>query len=152
MGLFRKFFYRKPPDGLLEISERVYGQYQSLIACILSEYDVTVMDYPRQYEERWQEIFSNVDWLSPKKDVANMVHHISVANIIQENLGTGSCKGRVRATVLHDDKVKEKPKLQASEHIITSPAFTALEKQSNFSFRPSLDANSTRKRFEPKEI
>lgn len=25
MALFRKFFYRKPPDGLLEISERVYG-------------------------------------------------------------------------------------------------------------------------------
>uniref|UniRef100_A0A804HW97 Uncharacterized protein n=1 Tax=Musa acuminata subsp. malaccensis TaxID=214687 RepID=A0A804HW97_MUSAM len=26
MALFRKFFYRKPPDGLLEISERVYGR------------------------------------------------------------------------------------------------------------------------------
>jgi hypothetical protein len=25
MSLFRKFFYRKPPDGLLEITERVYG-------------------------------------------------------------------------------------------------------------------------------
>lgn len=25
MALFRKFFYRKPPDGLLEISERVFG-------------------------------------------------------------------------------------------------------------------------------
>lgn len=25
MALFRKLFYRKPPDGLLEISERVYG-------------------------------------------------------------------------------------------------------------------------------
>ncbi|KAJ7958494.1 Formin-like protein [Quillaja saponaria] len=24
MALFRKFFYRKPPDGLLEISEGVY--------------------------------------------------------------------------------------------------------------------------------
>ncbi|XP_022729969.1 formin-like protein 6 isoform X2 [Durio zibethinus] len=93
MALFRKFFYRKPPDGLLEISERVYvfdccfstdvwedkeykiyiggivgqlrdhlpdasfmvfnfreGEYQSQIASILSEYDMTVMDYPRQYE------------------------------------------------------------------------------------------------------
>lgn len=27
MALFRKFFYRKPPDGLLEISERVYGMF-----------------------------------------------------------------------------------------------------------------------------
>ncbi|KAA8521698.1 hypothetical protein F0562_012371, partial [Nyssa sinensis] len=93
MALFRKFFYRKPPDGLLEISERVFvfdccfttdvleddeykiyiggivgqlreyfpdasfmvfnfreGEKQSLIGNILSEYDMTVMDYPRQYE------------------------------------------------------------------------------------------------------
>lgn len=93
MALFRKFFYRKPPDGLLEISERVYvfdccfttdmledeeykvyiggivgqlrdhfpdasfmvfnfreGEHQSQIASILSEYDMTVMDYPRHYE------------------------------------------------------------------------------------------------------
>ncbi|RRT50884.1 hypothetical protein B296_00041805 [Ensete ventricosum] len=93
MALFRKFFYRKPPDGLLEISERVYvfdccfttdvleedeykvyvggivaqlrdnfpdasfmvfnfreGETQSQISSILSEYDMTVMDYPRQYE------------------------------------------------------------------------------------------------------
>lgn len=26
MALFRKFFYRKPPEGLLEISERVFGE------------------------------------------------------------------------------------------------------------------------------
>ncbi|KAB2627926.1 formin-like protein 6 [Pyrus ussuriensis x Pyrus communis] len=93
MALFRKFFYRKPPDGLLEISERVYvfdccfttdvlgedeykvyiggiagqlrdqfpdasfmvfnfrdGENQSLLCNILSEYDMTIMDYPRHYE------------------------------------------------------------------------------------------------------
>uniref|UniRef100_A0A6N2N8C1 Formin-like protein n=1 Tax=Salix viminalis TaxID=40686 RepID=A0A6N2N8C1_SALVM len=93
MALFRKFFYRKPPDGLLEISERVYvfdccyctetfedeeykvyiggivgklhnhlpdasfmvfnfreGDNQSQIASLLSEFDMTVMDYPRHYE------------------------------------------------------------------------------------------------------
>ncbi|XP_040382723.1 formin-like protein 6 [Oryza brachyantha] len=93
MALFRKFFYRKPPDGLLEITERVYvfdscfttdvfdddkyqdyigdivsqlrihfsdasfmvfnfreGDGQSLLANILSNYDMIVMDYPRQYE------------------------------------------------------------------------------------------------------
>ncbi|GAB2286569.1 hypothetical protein Dimus_020966 [Dionaea muscipula] len=93
MALFRKFFYRKPPDGLLEIAERVYvfdccfttdamededytvyiggvasqlrahfpdasfvafnfreGHKQSEIGDILSDYDMTVMDYPRQYE------------------------------------------------------------------------------------------------------
>ncbi|KAG7024420.1 Formin-like protein 17 [Cucurbita argyrosperma subsp. argyrosperma] len=93
MALFRKFFYRKPPDGLLEISERVYvfdscfttevleedeykvyiggivgklresltdasfmvfnfreGEGHSLITNILSVFDMTVMDYPRQYE------------------------------------------------------------------------------------------------------
>lgn len=26
MALFRRLFYRKPPDRLLEISERVYGR------------------------------------------------------------------------------------------------------------------------------
>ncbi|KAH9613743.1 hypothetical protein KSS87_009709, partial [Heliosperma pusillum] len=93
MALFRKFFYKKPPDGLLEISERVYvfdccfttdvvedenyksyisgivgqlrahlpdasfmmfnyreGSQQSHIADILLEHDMTVVDYPRQYE------------------------------------------------------------------------------------------------------
>ncbi|XP_074572952.1 formin-like protein 18 [Curcuma longa] len=93
MALFRKLFHRKPPDGLLEISERVYvfdccfttdvskedeykfyigsivaqlqehfpdtsfmvfnfreGDSQSQISSILSEYEMTVMDYPRQFE------------------------------------------------------------------------------------------------------
>lgn len=93
MALFRRLFYRKPPDRLLEISERVYvfdscfsadvveeneyrlyigstvaqlqdyhpdasfmvfnfreGDRRSQISDVLSEYDMTVMDYPRQYE------------------------------------------------------------------------------------------------------
>ncbi|KAE9586438.1 hypothetical protein Lal_00044672 [Lupinus albus] len=93
MALFRKFFYKKPPDGLLEISERVYvfdycftsdvmeedehkvyiegiiaqlhghfpdasymvfnmreGESPSPISNILSDYDMMVIDYPRQYE------------------------------------------------------------------------------------------------------
>ncbi|KAI3862716.1 hypothetical protein MKX03_002008 [Papaver bracteatum] len=93
MALFRRLFYRKPPDRLLEISERVYvfdccfstdileeveykvymagivaqlqnhfpdasfmvfnfreGEMRSKVADILSEYDMTVMDYPQQYE------------------------------------------------------------------------------------------------------
>ncbi|KAI5075596.1 hypothetical protein GOP47_0009672 [Adiantum capillus-veneris] len=93
MALFRRFFYRKPPDGLLEITERVYvfdscfstdvldddiyrvhmrqiatqlheqfpdssflvfnfreGERKSQLTDILSQYDMTVMDYPRQYE------------------------------------------------------------------------------------------------------
>ncbi|CAK7338215.1 unnamed protein product [Dovyalis caffra] len=93
MSLFRKLFYRKPPDGLLEISERVYvfdccfnidawkeenyrgyiggivsqlkehfpdasflvfnfreGEKQTQIADALSEYDMTLMEYPWQYE------------------------------------------------------------------------------------------------------
>jgi len=27
MALLRKFFFRKPPDGLLEICDRVYGAF-----------------------------------------------------------------------------------------------------------------------------
>ncbi|XP_024979416.1 formin-like protein 13 isoform X1 [Cynara cardunculus var. scolymus] len=93
MALLRKLFYKKPPDGLLEISERVYvfdccftanaweqenyksyvgntvGQLKdyypdasilifnfhkgesSQIASALADYDMTIMDYPRQYED-----------------------------------------------------------------------------------------------------
>lgn len=93
MSLFRRFFYRRPPDGLLEITERVYvfdscfstdvfedetykiymrqiatqlheqfpdssylvfnfreGERKSHLTEILAQYDMTVMDYPRQYE------------------------------------------------------------------------------------------------------
>ncbi|KAF2308883.1 hypothetical protein GH714_022722 [Hevea brasiliensis] len=93
MSLLSRFFYRRPPDGLLEFVDRVYvfdscfstevlpeGMYQiylheivaelheefpdssflafnfregekrSQFAEILCQYDVTVMDYPRQYE------------------------------------------------------------------------------------------------------
>ncbi|XP_022159489.1 formin-like protein 14, partial [Momordica charantia] len=93
MSLLSRFFYRRPPDGLLEFVERVYifdscfstevlpdGMYQiylhgivnelheefpdssflafnfregekrSQFSEMLCEYDVTVMDYPRQYE------------------------------------------------------------------------------------------------------
>ncbi|XP_031091953.1 formin-like protein 20 isoform X2 [Ipomoea triloba] len=93
MALFRRFFYKKPPDRLLEISERVYvfdccfstnvldeDEYKtylggivaqlhdyypdasfmvfnfkdrdrrSPISDIMSQYDMTVMDYPLQYE------------------------------------------------------------------------------------------------------
>nr|XP_048334941.1 formin-like protein 13 isoform X3 [Ziziphus jujuba var. spinosa] len=93
MALLRKLFFRKPPDGLLEICEGVYvfdccfttdawkeenykvyidgvviqlrehspdasflvfnfreGETPSQIANILSEHDMTIMDYPKQYE------------------------------------------------------------------------------------------------------
>nr|XP_016507221.1 PREDICTED: LOW QUALITY PROTEIN: formin-like protein 14 [Nicotiana tabacum] len=93
MSLLSRFFYRRPPDGLLELDDRVYvfdscfstevlpegiyqlylheiinelheefpdssflgfnfreGEKRSQFAEILCEYDVTVMDYPRQYE------------------------------------------------------------------------------------------------------
>ncbi|XP_022729968.1 formin-like protein 6 isoform X1 [Durio zibethinus] len=93
---------------------------------------------PMEAFAKVQEIFSNVDWLSPKTDVANMLlQPISVSNILQENLETGSPKGMERASVLHDDKVKEKSKLQVSEHMLASPTFASLEKQSTFSFKPS---------------
>ncbi|KAJ9548758.1 hypothetical protein OSB04_021301 [Centaurea solstitialis] len=93
MALLRKLLYKKPPDGLLGIFERIYvfdccfnteameqedykvyvsniisqfkdhfpessimifnfreGDNASRIASVLSEYDITIMDYPRQYE------------------------------------------------------------------------------------------------------
>ncbi|RDX64477.1 Formin-like protein 6, partial [Mucuna pruriens] len=93
MAMLRKLFFRKPPDGLLEICERVYvfdccfttdawneenykmymdaivrqlrenmpdasilifnfreEDTKSQMANIMSEYDITIMDYPRHYE------------------------------------------------------------------------------------------------------
>ncbi|VFQ70548.1 unnamed protein product [Cuscuta campestris] len=93
MTLLSRFFYRKPPDGLIELDDRVYvldscfstevvpeetyqlylhsvitdlheeflessflafnfreGGEKSQFADILCKYDVTVMDYPKQYE------------------------------------------------------------------------------------------------------
>ncbi|XP_052476738.1 formin-like protein 20 [Gossypium raimondii] len=93
MALFKRIFYRKPQERLLEISERIYvfdccfstdvldedgykvymsrivgqlndhfpessfmvfnfkeGERPSQISDILSQYEMTVMDYPRQYE------------------------------------------------------------------------------------------------------
>ncbi|KAI3771861.1 hypothetical protein L6452_03032 [Arctium lappa] len=93
MALLRKLLYKKPPDGLLGIFERIYvfdccfsteaweqedykvyvgniisqfkenfpessimifnfreGDTASRIASVLSEYDITIMDYPRHYE------------------------------------------------------------------------------------------------------
>ncbi|XP_019179471.1 PREDICTED: formin-like protein 18 isoform X3 [Ipomoea nil] len=93
MSLLRKFFYKKPPEGLLEISERVFvfdccfstdmvketeyksymggvvgklcdhfpdasimvfnfkeGDNQSPLETILNDYEMTVVNYPRQYE------------------------------------------------------------------------------------------------------
>ncbi|XP_051113392.1 formin-like protein 20 [Andrographis paniculata] len=92
MALFRRFFYRKPPDRLLEISERVYvfdccfssdvldddeyrtyltgivaqlqdhypdaafmvfnfkREQKSQLTDILSQFGMTVVDYPQQYE------------------------------------------------------------------------------------------------------
>ncbi|KAL2340728.1 hypothetical protein Fmac_008668 [Flemingia macrophylla] len=93
MALFRRFFYRKPPDHLLEISDRLYvfdccfsknvleeedlkvyiggvvaqlqdyysdasfmvfnfreGDRRSRISDIMSQYEMTVMEYPLQYE------------------------------------------------------------------------------------------------------
>nr|VDD34327.1 unnamed protein product [Brassica oleracea] len=93
MAMFRRLFYKKPPDHLLEISERVYvfdccfssdvmgedeyklymggiaaqlqkhfpnasfmvfnfkeGEQPSQLSDVLSQYNMTVMEYPRQYE------------------------------------------------------------------------------------------------------
>ncbi|KAJ4840960.1 hypothetical protein Tsubulata_018154 [Turnera subulata] len=93
MALLRKLFHKKPPDGLVEVSERIYvfercfstdawqeenykgyirgilvqmkehfpdasclvfnfreGETHAQFADILSEYDTTIMEYPRQYE------------------------------------------------------------------------------------------------------
>ncbi|OMO90701.1 Actin-binding FH2/DRF autoregulatory [Corchorus olitorius] len=97
-----------------------------------------------------QDTFRDVDSLSPKTNIANMLQQISVSNTLQECADIVSPKGMERTSILHE--VKEKPKLQASEHITASPTSSALEKPSIFSFKPSSDANSIRKKFEPQQM
>nr|CAD1840174.1 unnamed protein product [Ananas comosus var. bracteatus] len=126
MALFRKFFYRKPPDGLLEISERVYvfdccfttdvleddeykvymggivvqlrdhfpdasfmvfnfreGENQSQTAGILSEYDMTVIDYPRHYEGP-RELLQLLSPLNPLPSQLRYLQYISRRNVGSE--------------------------------------------------------------------
>ncbi|KAM1074231.1 hypothetical protein ACFX11_019404 [Malus domestica] len=60
MALFRKFFYRKPPDGLLEISESVYEEFKHnvlLMHCerggwlVLAFMLAALLIYRKQYTE-----------------------------------------------------------------------------------------------------
>ncbi|XVF89399.1 hypothetical protein PTKIN_Ptkin19aG0127100 [Pterospermum kingtungense] len=107
---------------------------------------------PMEAFAKVQKIFSNVDWQSPKKNVANMLQHLAVSNILQENFETSSPNGMQRGSVLHDIEVKEKAKLKESKHIISGPTSAALEKQSTFSFESSLVTESTREKIELQEI
>ncbi|KAK8602548.1 hypothetical protein V6N12_052354 [Hibiscus sabdariffa] len=124
MGLFSKLFYKKPPDGLLEISEGVYvfdycftiddweeENYKAYIEGIVemfpkeftaeflfSELDaassIISLDFagfeekgglPMEAFAKVHEIFSHVDWLDPRADVAfNMLQQIGASNIAQE--------------------------------------------------------------------
>ncbi|KAJ1421855.1 formin-like protein 20 [Sesbania bispinosa] len=80
MALFRRFFYRKPPDRLLEISERVY-----FFDCCFST-DVLEED---EYRDIWGELWLSyritfqmlLSWCSTSKkgiDAAKSRHIFSI--------------------------------------------------------------------------
>ncbi|KAH9798787.1 Formin-like protein 18 [Citrus sinensis] len=100
-----------------------------------------------------QEIFSNVDWLDPKLDVAvNMLQHFTPSNFIQENLETAlnAEKGSIMIeSALEKDK--EQLKLKAPDNI---GGLASISQGKPFmpSVKPALDANSFKKKNEPKEL
>lgn len=57
MALFRKFFYRKPPDGLLEISDRVYGMAFEFDCLLLFFWGFFVVLF--WFRENWMECLVN---------------------------------------------------------------------------------------------
>ncbi|KAK3211275.1 hypothetical protein Dsin_015981 [Dipteronia sinensis] len=103
-----------------------------------------------------KEIFSNVVWLDPKSEVGlNVLQHITPSIILQENLEIASPQSARSGTGLVEpalEKVKEKPKLMASENNIMDPVSIAQGKQSVPLVKPSPDVNSVLKRIEPPDL
>ncbi|RVX19714.1 Formin-like protein 18 [Vitis vinifera] len=81
---------------------------------------------PMEAFAKVQEIFSNVDWLDPKTDVA--------------------------FNELSPEKVEDKPKPKAAENNISSTTSMALGKQHMTSAKPSVDANLIRRKIDPQEL
>ncbi|KAJ4707783.1 Formin-like protein [Melia azedarach] len=102
-----------------------------------------------------KEIFSNVDWLDPKSDFAvNMLQHIKPSNITEENLETGASQNVERGNIILEsalDKDKEQVKLKALDNI-GNCASIAQGKEFSPSIKPSVDANSFKKKIVPQEL
>ncbi|KAL5783014.1 hypothetical protein ACOSP7_008043 [Xanthoceras sorbifolium] len=103
-----------------------------------------------------KEIFSNVDWPDPKSELGlNVLQHITASIILQENLEIASPLSAETGTGLLEaalEKVKEKPKLMASENNLMTPISIAQGKQSMPLFKPSPDVNSIQKKIEPQDL
>ncbi|KAJ7958495.1 Formin-like protein [Quillaja saponaria] len=82
-----------------------------------------------------QEIFSNVDWIDSKTEVANVLQQITASNILLRKLETGGSA--------HTTDAKLRLEAEAvSENDNNSSAFTAREKNSIPFLEPSIESNS----------
>ncbi|XP_059592263.1 formin-like protein 18 isoform X2 [Vitis vinifera] len=110
---------------------------------------------PMEAFAKVQEIFSNVDWLDPKTDVAfNVLQQITASNVLQE-LETDSAQSGETVGLLQElspEKVEDKPKPKAAENNISSTTSMALGKQHMTSAKPSVDANLIRRKIDPQEL
>ena len=110
---------------------------------------------PMEAFAKVQEIFSNVDWLDPKTDVAfNVLQQITASNVLQE-LETDSVQSGETVGLLQElspEKVEDKPKPKAAENNISSTTPMALGKQHMTSAKPSVDANLIRRKIDPQEL
>ncbi|XP_043695174.1 formin-like protein 18 [Telopea speciosissima] len=100
-----------------------------------------------------QEIFNSVDWLDPKADVAlNVLQQISVSNILQEKLETGSLQNALTDSQSSPQKLLEKLKPVVSENNIKISTSMAVEKQSMPSVKTSKDSNSMKTKGQPPDL
>ncbi|XP_042962732.1 formin-like protein 18 [Carya illinoinensis] len=104
MALLRKFFFRKSPDGLLEISELVYVEAFAKV----------------------KEFFSYADCLDPKADASlNVLQHMSASNIVHELLESG-CHESVVTSGLLQETIPRKLWKKKKPRVLESKAKSSL--------------------------
>lgn len=109
---------------------------------------------PMEAFAKVQEIFSNVDWLDPKTDLAlNVLQQISASNVLQGKLDSASAQISEIGNAVPESIAKQvKAESKASEGSIDNPNSTSQGKQSRPQIEPSLDANLIRKKMESQEL
>lgn len=100
---------------------------------------------------RVQEIFSNVDWLSPKADAAlNVLQKITASNLLQEKLVSSGSLDRNQLLDLSVEKLILES--ETSEDNIGSPRLKIQTKKSQPSSELSQAAGSERSKIDPSEL
>ncbi|KAL5558224.1 hypothetical protein UlMin_034435 [Ulmus minor] len=109
---------------------------------------------PMEAFAKVQEIFSSVDWLDPKSDVAlNVLQKITASNVLQDKLDDASAPTAETGNSFPESALEElKFESKAFTENIKSIISLSQEKESMPSFEPSVDVNLLRKKIESQEM